>query len=92
MIGLLDVAISGLGFVAGVAVGVKLMSGKVLALQSQVDERPPRMPCTDCETSKMLAAREKDLMARDEDYRRMARSNWQYLGIIKRMKEAEKSR
>jgi len=92
MIGFMDIAIAGIGCAAGIGIGIKLMSGKVLALQSQVDERPPRMPCTDCETSKMLAAREKDLMARDEDYRRMARSNWQYLGIIKRMKEAEKLR
>ena len=89
MIGLLDVAISGLGFVAGVAVGVKLMSCKVLSLQQQVDERTVPPLCSTCKFKDELEARELDIKAISEENRRLQRSNWQYLGAMKRIRAAK---
>jgi len=85
MIGFIDVAISGLGFVAGIAVGVKLMSGKVLALQSQVDERTASPLCSTCKVKEELQSKGLDLKAVEEENRRLQRSNRQYLGMVKRL-------
>jgi len=90
MIGFMDIAIAGIGCAAGIGIGIKLMSGKVLALQEQVDAKEaPKKICGDCETARILAAREKDLHALHEDFRRLQRSNSQYIGRISRLKAAK---
>ena len=87
MLGPLDVLIGGIGFIAGAGVAGLALKNKLAALESQLYKEQTKPLCKDCQTSKLLEAREADLAAVAEDRDRIIRSNNQYRGMALRLAE-----